>query len=62
MTLEELLHALFDQSGCDCDSSIDWRGGWSAPNHASDCPVYERWSPKEDEAFAEYIGRIGGVQ
>lgn len=57
------IRAMFDQSGCDCDSAwIAERGmdgEWPAPYHASDCPVYERWEPFEGRLRALIEDRPG---
>lgn len=42
----QVASALFDQAGCDCDSAY-LHQNWSAPHHASGCPVYERWESFE---------------
>lgn len=50
MTDDEIMRAaviaMFNQSGCDCDSN--WmRARHPAPYHASECPVVVRYEPLE---------------
>jgi hypothetical protein len=52
----EAVRLMYDQTGCDCDASLAPEERWHAEAHASDCPVYERWSVIEPELMRALSG------